>query len=83
MKRKFFAAFLSLCMVMSLVPTTVLATDETGSETRVKTVEEFKAAVATSGTVVLDEDLIFSTDDITAVPANVPFVKSKCTKKQK
>ena len=74
MKRKFFAAFLSLCMVMSLVPTTVLATDETGSETRVKTVEEFKAAVATSGTVVLDEDLIFSTDDITAVPANVTLV---------
>ena len=74
MKRKFFAAFLSLCMVMSLVPTTVLAADETGSETRVNTVEEFKAAVATSGTVVLDEDLIFSTDDITAVPANVTLV---------
>ena len=31
MKRKFFAAFLSLCMVMSLVPMTALAADDTGT----------------------------------------------------
>ena len=31
MKRKFFAAFLSLCMVMSLVPMAVLAAEDTGT----------------------------------------------------
>ena len=31
MKRKFFAAFLSLCMVMSLVPMTALAAEDTGT----------------------------------------------------
>ena len=33
MKRKFFAAFLSLCMVMSLVPMTVLAAENDGAGT--------------------------------------------------
>ena len=74
MKKKILAVFLSLCMAMSLLPVTALAAEDTGSETRVKTVEQFQAAVATSGTVILDEDIIFSTDDITEVPANVTLV---------
>ena len=32
MKRKFFAAFLSLCMVMSLVPMTALAAEDVGTQ---------------------------------------------------
>ena len=65
MKRKFFAAFLSLCMVMSLVPTTVLAAEnETGTQTptenSITTADALKKAIDDAqpgGTVTLDEDI--------------------------
>ena len=65
MKRKFFAVFLSLCMVMSLVPTTVLAAEnETGTQTptenSITTADALKKAIDDAqpgGTVTLDEDI--------------------------
>lgn len=65
MKRKFFAVFLSLCMAMSLVPTTVLAAEnETGTQTptenSITTADALKKAIDDAqpgGTVTLDEDI--------------------------
>ena len=55
MKRKFFAAFLSLCMVMSLVPMTALAAEE--SWTEVSTAEELSSALGASGNIKLTQDI--------------------------
>ncbi len=51
MKRKFFAAFLSLCMVMSLVPMTALATGDEETEITASTQK------LESGTYYLDGDV--------------------------
>ena len=55
MKRKFFAAFLSLCMVMSLVPMTALAAEE--SWTEVSTAEELSSALVAGGNIKLTENI--------------------------
>ena len=52
MKRKFFAAFLSLCMVMSLVPMTALATDESEPITVTNFSELQEALDATGDSVI-------------------------------
>ena len=63
MKRKFFAAFLSLCMAMSLVPTTALAAegDESTNATEIATQEQLQNALNTAkeskGTVTLTSDI--------------------------
>ena len=58
MKRKFFAAFLSLCMVMSLLPMTVLAADDTNTpSTQVAT--ELPAADE-NGVITLTKDVTLS-----------------------
>ena len=62
MKRKFFAAFLSLCMVMSLLPMTVLAADDTNTpSTQVAT--ELPAADE-NGVITLKEDVTLGTDRV-------------------
>lgn len=55
MKRKFFAAFLSLCMVMSLVPMTALAAPEDGNQAATELPE------AVDGVITLDKDYSVST----------------------
>ena len=55
MKRKFFAAFLSLCMVMSLVPMTALAAPEDGNQAATKLPE------AVDGVITLTEDVTLGT----------------------
>ena len=65
MKRKFFAVFLSLCMAMSLVPTTVLAAEnETGTQTptenSITSADALKQAIEDAqpgGTVTLGGDI--------------------------
>jgi len=54
-KRKFFAAFLSLCMVMSLVPMTALAAPEDGNQAATELPE------AVDGVITLDKDYSVST----------------------
>ena len=62
MKRKFFAAFLSLCMVMSLLPMTVLAADDTNTpSTQVAT--ELPAADE-NGVITLKKDVTLGTDRV-------------------
>ena len=51
MKRKFFAVFLSLCMVMSLVPMAALAAPEDGNQAATKLPE------AVDGVITLNEDV--------------------------
>ena len=66
MKRKFFAAFLSLCMVMSLVPMTALAAEnkESANATAITTQEELQRALntaaSTKGTVTLTSNITVS-----------------------
>ena len=55
MKRKFFAAFLSLCMVMSLVPMTALAAEESWEE--VSTAEGLSSALVTGGNIKLTKNI--------------------------
>ena len=55
MKRKFFAVFLSLCMVMSLVPMTALAAEE--SWTEVSTAEGLSSALVAGGNIKLIENI--------------------------
>ena len=55
MKRKFFAAFLSLCMVISLVPMTALAAEE--SWTEVSTAEGLSSALVAGGNIKLTENI--------------------------
>ncbi len=55
MKRKFFAAFLSLCMVMSLVPMTALAAEESWEE--VSTATGLSSALAAGGNIKLTENI--------------------------
>ena len=55
MKRKFFAAFLSLCMVMSLIPMTGLAAEE--SWTEVSTAEGLSSALVAGGNIKLTENI--------------------------
>ena len=55
MKRKFFAAFLSLCMVMSLVPMTALAAEESWKD--VSTAAELSSALVTGGNIKLTENI--------------------------
>ena len=55
MKRKFFAAFLSLCMVMSLVPMTALAAEESWKE--VSTAGELSSALGAGGNIKLTSDV--------------------------
>ena len=55
MKRKFFAAFLSLCMVMSLVPMTALAAEE--SWTEVSTAGGLSSALGTGGNIKLTANI--------------------------
>ena len=54
MKRKFFAAFLSLCMVMSLIPMTALAAETALEETGDQTLQEQINVAPDGGTVRLD-----------------------------
>ena len=66
MKRKFFAAFLSLCMVISLVPMTALAAEnkESANATAITTQEELQSALntaaSTKGTVTLTSNITVS-----------------------
>ena len=66
MKRKFFAAFLSLCMVMSLVPMTALAAEdkESANAPAITTQEELQRALdtaaSTKGTVTLTSNITVS-----------------------
>ena len=66
MKRKFFAAFLSLCMVMSFVPMTALAAEdkESANATAITTQEELQSALntaaSTKGTVTLTSNITVS-----------------------
>ena len=55
MKRKFFAVFLSLCMVMSLVPMAALAAPEDGNQAATKLPE------AVDGVITLTEDVTLET----------------------
>ena len=55
MKRKFFAAFLSLCMAMSLVPMAALAAPEDGNQAATELPE------AVDGVITLDKDYSVST----------------------
>ena len=55
MKRKFFAAFLSLCMVMSLVPMTALAAE--GNVSYVSDAESLVSAANESGTIQLEQNI--------------------------
>ena len=55
MKRKIFAAFLSLCMVISLVPMTALAAEE--SWTEVSTAERLSSALVAGGNIKLTENI--------------------------
>lgn len=57
MKRKFFAAFLSLCMVMSLLPMTVLAADDTNTPS---TQAATALPEAVNGVITLTEDVELS-----------------------
>ena len=61
MKRKFFAAFLSLCMVMSLVPMTVLAATEDDGAGTPSTQAATKLPDAEDGVITLKEDVTLST----------------------
>ena len=54
MKRKFFAAFMSLCMVMSLIPMTALAAETALEETGDQTLQEQINVAPDGGTVRLD-----------------------------
>ena len=55
MKRKFFASFLSLCMVLSLVPMTALAAEESWKE--VNTAEGLSSALGASGNIKLTKNI--------------------------
>ncbi len=55
MKRKFFAAFLSLCMVISLVPMTALAAE--GNVSYVSDAESLVSAANESGTIQLEQNI--------------------------
>ena len=61
MKRKFFAVFLSLCMVMSLVPMTVLAATEDDGAGTPSTQAATKLPDAEDGVITLKEDVTLST----------------------
>lgn len=61
MKRKFFAAFLSLCMVMSLVPMTALAATEDDGAGTPSTQAATKLPGAVDGVITLKEDVTLST----------------------
>ncbi len=61
MKRKFFAAFLSLCMVMSLVPMTALAATEDDGAGTPSTQAATKLPDAVDGVITLKEDVTLST----------------------
>ena len=55
MKKKILAVFLSLCMVMSLVPMTALAAEESWEE--VSTAEGLSSALGAGGNIKLTEDI--------------------------
>ena len=55
MKKKILAVFLSLCMAMSLLPVTALATEE--SWTEVSTAGELSSALGAGGNIKLTEDI--------------------------
>ena len=61
MKRKFFAAFLSLCMVMSLIPMTALAATEDDGAGTPSTQAATKLPDAEDGVITLKEDVTLST----------------------
>ena len=61
MKRKFFAAFLSLCMVMSLVPMTALAAPENDGARTPSTQAATELPGAVDGVITLKEDVTLST----------------------
>ena len=61
MKRKFFAAFLSLCMVMSLIPMTALAATEDDGAGTPSTQAATKLPDAVDGVITLKEDVTLST----------------------
>ncbi len=61
MKRKFFAAFLSLCMVMSLVPMTALAAPENDGAGTPSTQAATELPGAVDGVITLNEDVTLGT----------------------
>ena len=63
MKRKFFAVFLSLCMVMSLVPMAALAAPEDGNQAATKLPE------AVDGVITLTEDVTLKQKESPLKPA--------------
>ena len=68
MKRKFFAVFLSLCMAMSLVPTTVLAADAGDTDAKAATAlpkADEKGVITLKQDVELSDQVTISEDNIT------------------
>ena len=68
MKRKFFAVFLSLCMAMSLVPTTVLAADAGDTDAKAATAlpkADENGVITLTQDVELSSQVIISEDKIT------------------
>lgn len=68
MKRKFFAVFLSLCMAMSLVPTTVLAADAGDTDAKAATAlpkADENGVITLTQDVELSRQVIISEDKIT------------------
>ena len=72
MKRKFFAAFLSLCMVMSLVPMTGLAAETTDQTMELSALKEALTEVATkeNKTVSLTGNVTITAEDLTGLSMN-------------
>ena len=64
MKRKFFAAFLSLCMVMILVPMTALAAPENDGAGTPSTQAATELPGAVDGVITLNEDVTLGTDGV-------------------
>ena len=68
MKRKFFAVFLSLCMAMSLVPTTVLAADAGDTDAKAATAlpkADENGVITLTQDVELSRQVTISEDNIT------------------
>ena len=72
MKRKFFAAFLSLCMVMSLAPMTGLAAETTDQTMELSALKEALTEVASKEdkTVSLTGNVTITTKDLTDLSRN-------------
>lgn len=74
MKRKFFAAFLSLCMVMSLVPMTALAAPENDGAGTPSTQAATELPGAVDGVITLNEDVTWEQEESPLTPTQAQLI---------